>query len=58
VSDDIAIAVSSYDNELMAMECIKKKLFGVQFHPEAYLSQYGLKIVQNYITFCEDNNNG
>jgi anthranilate/para-aminobenzoate synthase component II len=36
----------------MAYENIEKKLFGVQFHPESYLSEVGNIIVKNFIKFC------
>ncbi|MDK2791227.1 MAG: anthranilate synthase component [Deferribacteres bacterium] len=40
------------DNEIMSIEIPDKKLFGVQFHPESYLSEYGAEIVKNFITYC------
>jgi anthranilate synthase component 2 len=45
-------ALSKSDNEIMAYENIEKKLFGVQFHPESYLSEVGNIIVKNFIKFC------
>jgi len=46
-------SVSSTDNEAMSFEMVHLMLFGVQFHPESYLSEYGLTIVKNFINFCE-----
>jgi anthranilate synthase component 2 len=35
--------------EIMAIEHTKLPVFGVQFHPEAILSEYGLEILENWI---------
>ena len=32
----------------MALEDKKKKLYGVQFHPESFLTPEGEKIIQNF----------
>lgn len=40
------------DNEIMSIEITEKKLFGVQFHPESFLSEFGERIIENFITFC------
>ncbi|SOD78770.1 anthranilate synthase component II [Spirosoma fluviale] len=37
------------ENELMAMRHRTLPLWGVQFHPEAALTQYGLTLIQNWI---------
>ena len=31
-----------------------KKLFGVQFHPEAAHTEYGVEVLQNFITLCKE----
>ncbi len=42
------------DKELMSFEHEKLPIAAVQFHPESILSQYGLAIVNNFIThFCK-----
>lgn len=38
------------DNEIMAFEHESKSIYGVQYHPEAYLSEYGLQILNNFLT--------
>lgn len=42
-------AISLSDNETMAMENSNLKIYGVQFHPESYTTQFGLQIVKNFI---------
>ena len=32
-----------------AVECRKKKLYGVQFHPEVVHTEYGTKILENFL---------
>ena len=44
---------AAYDGEYMSIEDKDRYVFGVQFHPESYMSHYGLDIVKNYTTFCE-----
>ena len=49
----LSTAISNSDNEIMAIEDLENFLFGVQFHPESYLNEYGLKIINNFKNFCE-----
>jgi GMP synthase (glutamine-hydrolysing) len=37
-----------------AVENIQEKLFAIQFHPEAYHTENGLSILQNFAEFCEE----
>lgn len=46
-------AVSESDGEIMAYEDRESMLFGVQFHPESILSEFGETIVKNFLNFCE-----
>lgn len=39
------------DKVLMAMKHKDLPYFGVQFHPESYFSEYGLKIFENFLKF-------
>jgi len=41
------------DNSAMSIENKKMNLFGVQFHPESILSEYGMEIVMNFIKHSE-----
>ncbi|MCX8084831.1 MAG: aminodeoxychorismate/anthranilate synthase component II [Calditerrivibrio sp.] len=46
-------SISMFDGEIMSFEDFERKLFGVQFHPESYLSEYGAEIAYNFINVCE-----
>jgi anthranilate synthase component 2 len=48
----VPVAYSYKDGELMAVESPELKLYGVQFHPESVLSQYGDTIAKNFIEVC------
>lgn len=45
----VPTAYSMDDNEIMALEIKDKKIYGVQFHPESILSEYGHKIFENFL---------
>ena len=42
------IAFSS-KQEIMAIKHNKLPIYGVQFHPEAYLTSYGIKLLYNWL---------
>jgi len=47
------IEVTAYsldDNEIMAFQIKDKPIYGVQFHPESIKSQYGYKILENFLS--------
>jgi len=44
-----AIAFSEDDNEIMALRIKDKDIYGVQFHPESIMSEYGHKIIGNFL---------
>jgi len=56
IDEEYVTSRSLSDNEVMSIEIVDKKLFGVQFHPESYLSEYGAEIIKNFIIFCGGNN--
>tara|TARA_R100000005_G_scaffold95330_2_gene76451 strand:+ start:1172 stop:1693 length:522 start_codon:yes stop_codon:yes gene_type:complete len=39
------------EGELMAFENVELKVTGIQFHPEAILTQYGLEMLKNWVSF-------
>ncbi|MDR3347226.1 MAG: aminodeoxychorismate/anthranilate synthase component II [Helicobacteraceae bacterium] len=50
VNDDIIItAETTDDREIMAIEIRNRPIYGVQFHPESVMSEYGRKILENFL---------
>jgi anthranilate phosphoribosyltransferase len=50
--DDALITSRSLDDDvIMSLEDRERQLFGVQFHPESILSEYGREIVNNFLDF-------
>jgi len=43
------LAYSTDDNEIMALRVKDKEIYGVQFHPESIMSQFGHKIIGNFL---------
>ncbi len=46
------IIITSYsedDNEIMSLEIKDKQIYGLQFHPESILSEYGHDILNNFL---------
>ncbi len=46
------IIVTSYsrdDNEIMSLEIKDKNIYGVQFHPESIMSEYGHEMLDNFL---------
>lgn len=37
------------DNEIMSLEIKDKKIYGVQFHPESIMSEYGYEMIDNFL---------
>lgn len=48
------IAESDGDDEIMAIAHQSLPIAGVQFHPESIASEYGEKIIQNFMTFAKE----
>ncbi|HEC1789643.1 TPA: gamma-glutamyl-gamma-aminobutyrate hydrolase family protein, partial [Campylobacter lari] len=44
------ILAHSEDNIIMTLKHKKYDIYGVQFHPEAILSQNGKKLLKNFLT--------
>ena len=45
----IPTAHSRDDNEIMALEIKDKQIYGVQFHPESIMSEYGYEMLDNFL---------
>ncbi|HID66117.1 MAG TPA: anthranilate/aminodeoxychorismate synthase component II, partial [Aquificaceae bacterium] len=37
----------------MGIRHVKYPVFGVQFHPESILSQYGMEVLKNFLEIAE-----
>ncbi len=48
-------ALSESDGEIMAIENIDQKLFGLQFHPESYATRQGIAFIENFVEVCHGN---
>ncbi|MFB6470167.1 MAG: anthranilate synthase component II [Vulcanisaeta sp. AZ3] len=46
----IVTAISTDDNEVMAVEHARYPVFGLQFHPESIGTRYGREIIKNFIS--------
>ena len=45
----IPTAYSADDHEIMALEIKDKQVYGLQFHPESILSEYGYEMLGNFL---------
>ena len=45
----IPTAMSLDDNEIMALQIKDKPIYGVQFHPESIMSEYGYEMLDNFL---------
>lgn len=50
---DLQAIASTEAGELMALQHRSLPLVGVQFHPESILTQYGMNIIQNWVTYTQ-----
>lgn len=46
---DLIITSKSKDDVIMSVEHKKYKIFGIQFHPESFLTVEGIKMLENFI---------
>lgn len=45
----IPTAYSTDDNEIMALKIKDKDIYGIQFHPESIMSEYGHEMIGNFL---------
>jgi len=45
----IATSHSKDDNEIMSLQIKDKPIYGVQFHPESIMSEYGHEMIDNFL---------
>lgn len=52
-NSDLILTATSTEGEIMALQHKQYPTFGLQFHPESVLTEYGLDLIYNFITkFC------
>jgi len=51
---NLSLDATSNDSVVMATSHKEKKIYGVQFHPEALLTEEGHKILANFINICKE----
>lgn len=52
--DCLEVDAKSDDGAIMALSHRSLPVYGVQFHPEAVLTEYGHELLNNFITLCEE----
>lgn len=50
----LSIDAVSSDGVIQAISHKSKPIFGVQFHPESIMSEYGIEIIKNFVNICEN----
>ena len=49
--DSLEILAETEDEIIMALKHNKYNFFGIQFHPESYFTEYGKKMIDNFINY-------
>ncbi len=49
VPDELRLTARTRDGDIMAMEHRRYPLFGVQFHPESFMTECGTRILRNFL---------
>ena len=52
---NLVINATSKDGYIMAITNVNAKAYGLQFHPESHDTEYGFKLINNFIKICEKN---
>ncbi len=50
VPDDLRVIATADDGEIMAVRHVEHPVVGVQFHPESVLTQYGYRMLDQFLT--------
>lgn len=54
IPDTLQIDAKASDGAVMALSHKIYPIYGIQFHPEAVLTQYGHEILENFIQICKE----
>ena len=52
---NLVINATSKDGYIMGISEVNAKAYGLQFHPESHDTEYGIKLINNFIKICEKN---
>ena len=47
--ENISIIAEDENGTIMALSDSTKKIYGIQFHPESIMTEYGQQIIQNFL---------
>ena len=53
---ELEITATTQEDEIMALQHREHPVFGVQFHPESFLTTYGKKLLENFLTCSTQGN--
>lgn len=48
--NELVVMATDEENQIMAFEHKELNIFGIQFHPESILSEYGSEVMRNWLT--------
>ncbi len=51
---ELRVAAQTDDGTVMALQHTRRPLWGVQFHPESFLTEYGDQIIENFLHLALD----
>jgi anthranilate synthase/aminodeoxychorismate synthase-like glutamine amidotransferase len=50
----LQVTATSEDGEIMAVQHVEHPVYGVQFHPESVLTEWGYQMLANWLVVCGD----
>lgn len=53
IPDELEIEAFSSDGTIQAVKHVKYPLFGVQFHPESFMTEHGDTLLENFISIAD-----
>lgn len=54
IPDCLTVDAVAEDGAVMAIHHKEQPVYGVQFHPEAVLTEYGRELLKNFMNICEE----